>query len=74
MDRLKLRLQNLGHVFNSKYVVVLVFAIQLHSKPKQSNLKLKTWPKQLLGYHPLAFALPGLGYRLANHKQIRLYC
>jgi len=25
---------------------------------KQPNLKLKTWPKQLLGYLPLAFELP----------------
>jgi hypothetical protein len=26
---------------------------------KQPNLKLKTWTKQLLGYLPIAFALPG---------------
>jgi hypothetical protein len=26
---------------------------------KQPNLKLKTWPEQLLGYLLLAFALPG---------------
>jgi hypothetical protein len=29
---------------------------------KQPNLKLKTRPKQLLGYLPLAFALPALSY------------
>jgi hypothetical protein len=26
---------------------------------KRPNLKLSTWPKQLLGYLPLAFELPG---------------
>jgi hypothetical protein len=30
---------------------------------KQPNLKLKTWPKQLLGFLPLAFELPGLAYK-----------
>ncbi len=32
--------------------------MQLHSLQKQPNLKLKTHSKQLLGYLPLAFALP----------------
>ncbi len=38
--------------------LMLIYAIQLHSLPKQPSLKLKTLPKQLLGYLPLAFALP----------------
>ncbi len=39
-------------------MAVRVYAMQLHLQQKQPNLKLKTWPKQLLGYLPLAFALP----------------
>jgi hypothetical protein len=34
-----------------------VYDMQLPSQPKQPNLKLKTQPKQLLGYLLLAFAL-----------------
>jgi hypothetical protein len=34
---------------------MLVFTMQLHSKQKQTNLKLTTWPKQLLASLPLAF-------------------
>jgi hypothetical protein len=33
----------------------------MHLRPgvaKQPNLELKTWPKQLLGSHPLVIALP----------------
>ncbi len=41
-------------------VVVLIYATQLHSRQKQPNLKLITWPKQLLGSLPLDFALPGI--------------
>jgi hypothetical protein len=37
---------------------VLVYVTQLHSQQQQPNLKLKTWPKQLLGYLQLAFGLP----------------
>jgi hypothetical protein len=39
-------------------VGVLVCAVQLHSSQKQPDLKLKTRPKLLLGYLPLAFRLP----------------
>jgi hypothetical protein len=35
-----------------------IYAVQLHPLQKQPNLKLKTRPKQLLGYLSLAFALP----------------
>ncbi len=50
MDKLKLTgYKNLGRVFKSRHAITL----------KQTNLKLKTQPKQLLGYLPLAFTLPG---------------
>ncbi len=39
---------------------VLVYVIQWHSWQKQPNLKLKTQPKQLVGFLPLGFALPTL--------------
>jgi hypothetical protein len=35
---------------------MLVYAVQFVWKQKQTNLKLKTWPKHLLGYLSLAFA------------------
>jgi hypothetical protein len=38
--------------------LMLIYAMQLHSLPKQPRLKLKTLPKQLLRSLPLAFALP----------------
>jgi DNA phosphorothioation-dependent restriction protein DptG len=39
-----------------------MFAMNLFCyEAKQLNLKLKTWPKQLLGSLPLAFALPAYG-------------
>ncbi len=59
MDKLKLTGQNLGRVFHCKIHTCKVHAI-VHIT-KQPNLKLKTPPKQLLGYLPLAFALPGGG-------------
>jgi hypothetical protein len=39
---------------------------------KQPNLKLKTWSRQLLGYLPLALALPGMlsGISLSYSKQV----
>ena len=40
-------------------VGVNVYDMQLPSQQKQPNLKLKTQPKQLLGYLLLAFALLG---------------
>jgi hypothetical protein len=53
----KLTGQNLGQVFNSR----LGRACTCHAIEhitKRPNLKLKTWPKQLLGSLPLAFSLP----------------
>ncbi len=57
MDKLQLTVQNLGLVFNFRFG-------HLHAEQfwcyqiKLPNLKLKTRPKQLLGYSPLAIALP----------------
>ncbi len=49
MDKLQLTGQNLGRVFDSNSD--RVYDIQLHfSEAEQPNLKLKTRPKQLLGY------------------------
>ncbi len=58
MDKLNIRGRNLGQVFNSKLGRAHRAQAILHIT-KQPNLKLKTWPKQLLGSLPLAFALPG---------------
>ncbi len=58
-DKLQLTGQNLGGVFNSRSGHV--YALQLDfSETEQPNLKLKTRPKQLLGYLQLDIALPGL--------------
>ncbi len=57
MDRIKLTVQNLGQVFNSRpgcACIHCAFAYII----KHPKLKLKTWPKQLLGYLPFAFAFP----------------
>ncbi len=56
MDKLQLTGQNLGWVFNfrSDWIFMYLFSYEA----KQPNLKLKTRPKQLLGYLPFAFALP----------------
>jgi hypothetical protein len=47
-----------GPSFQTLDVGVLVYARQLRSLQKQPDLKLKTRPKQILGYLPLAFTLP----------------
>ncbi len=56
MDKLQLTGQNLGWVFNftSDWIFMYLFCYEA----KQPNLKLKTRPKQHLGYLPFAFALP----------------
>jgi hypothetical protein len=51
---------NLSWVFNSKCECPRLFT-QLHSLPKDPNLKMKTQPKQPLGYLPLAFSLTDIG-------------
>jgi hypothetical protein len=64
IDKLQLAGQNLGRVFNFR-------GSHLHATHlwcfhvKLLNLRLKTWPKQLLGYLPLDIALPG---RAFNYK------
>jgi hypothetical protein len=57
MDELKLTGGNLGPVFNSRCGHAC-FAVQLHSEQKQSAYKLKTRPKQFLGWLQLALAIP----------------
>jgi hypothetical protein len=57
MDKLKLTGQNWAE-FSTLDEPILAYAMQLHSSLKQPNLKLKTRPKQFLGYLLLAYALP----------------
>jgi hypothetical protein len=58
LDKFQLTGQNLGRVFNS--ISGCMCAMHLcSSEPKWPNLKLKTWPKLLLGSLPVTFALPG---------------
>jgi hypothetical protein len=59
MDKLQLTGQNLGRVFNSRSDCMSAMHLFCY-EAEQLNLKLKTRPKQLLGSHPLAFALPAL--------------
>jgi hypothetical protein len=59
-DKLRLTGQNLCQVFNSGLRGACIYHAIAHIM-KQLNLKLKTWPKQLLGSLPLAFALPARG-------------
>ncbi len=59
MDKLQLTGQNLGRVFNFRNGRVHAVHL-LCRRVKLPNLKLKTWPKQLLGYVPLDIALPAL--------------
>ncbi len=55
-DKLQQTGQKQGRVFNSRRGCV--HAVQLHCfETKLTNLKLKTLPKQLLGYLPLDTAL-----------------
>ncbi len=67
MDKLQLTGQNLGRVFNSRSDCMSAMHLFFY-EAKQLYLKLKTQPKQLLGYFPLAFGLPGLTIlgKLAN--------
>jgi hypothetical protein len=73
--------QNLSRVFN--YRRVRIHAVNLIcSETKRSNLKLKTWPRQLLGPLPLDSMLPTLAkyaypnYHILNHrdKSIDMQC
>ncbi len=58
MDKLKLTGLNLSRVFHSRLGCACIYHAIVHIT-KQPSVKLKTWPKQLLGSLPLAFALPG---------------
>jgi hypothetical protein len=58
IDKLQLRGQNLGRVFNSRSGCVNAMQLRC-SEIKLSNLMLKTRPKQLLSSLPLDIALPG---------------
>jgi hypothetical protein len=51
--------QKLGLVYNSKCMCVCIPS-STRTTTKQSNLKLKTWLKQLLGHLLLAFVLLAL--------------
>jgi hypothetical protein len=65
MDKLKLTGLNLGRVFNSRLGRACIGHAIVHIT-KQPNLKLKTWPKQLLGYLLLAFVLPAIDNDATN--------
>jgi hypothetical protein len=51
--------QTEGQVFNSILGCACICGAIAYIT-KWVNLKLKTWPKQLLGSHPLAFTFPSL--------------
>jgi hypothetical protein len=59
MDKLQLTGQNLGRVFNSRSGCMCAMHL-CYYEAKLPNLKLKTWPKQLLGSLPITFALSAL--------------
>jgi hypothetical protein len=61
MDKLQLKGQNLGRLFNFRcdHVHDVHF---LCYRVKLPNLKLKTWPKHLLGLLPLDIVLPASAY------------
>jgi hypothetical protein len=66
MDKLQLTRRNQSRVFNSRSG--RVHAMQLHFyETKLTNLKLKTRPKQLLGYFLLDIALPGSVTKLGEN-------
>jgi hypothetical protein len=58
--KLKLTGLNLGRIFNYRCRCASAW-ISTCASSKQPNLKLRTQPKPVLGYLPLAFALPGKG-------------
>jgi hypothetical protein len=60
MDKLKLKGQNLVRVFHFRLGHVCI-GHAIVRITKQTNLKLKTQPKQILGSLLLAFLLPELG-------------
>ncbi len=71
-DKLKLAGQSLGQFFNSKLGRTCICRA-IACRTKWPNLKLKTWPKQLLGSLLLAFAIPDLAYGLF-HDLFSFFC
>ncbi len=65
MDKVQLTRQNLGQVFDSRSGCMSAMHLCCY-EVKRPNLKLKTWPEQLLGFLSLAFALPALTLQLNN--------
>jgi hypothetical protein len=57
MDKLQLKGQTQGRVFNSRNGCMKTVHLCWY-EAKLYNLKLKTWPKQLLGSLPIDIALP----------------
>jgi hypothetical protein len=61
MDKLKVTGRNLGRVFNSSLRHASICRA-IVCGTKQPNLKMKIWPKLLLGSFPLTFAFPIVKY------------
>ncbi len=59
MGKLQLTEKNLGRVFNSRSGCMCVMHLNCY-EAKWPDLRLKTRPKQLVGYLPLAFALSSI--------------
>jgi len=72
MDKLQLTGRNLVRVFNSRLCRMLVIGHGIVHITKQPDLNLKTWPKQLLGYLPFAFAFPTGAYQRGSPYEIPL--
>jgi len=62
MDKLQLTGRTLGRVFSSRNRCTNTMHLFKY-EAKLSNLKLKTWPDQLLGSLPKDIALPGFTKR-----------
>ncbi len=66
-DKLKLTGQNLIWAESSTLDAgVHMYTIKLHSKQKQPNLNLKTWPKLTFRFSPVSFSIP------KNHGLMRM--
>ncbi len=70
IDKFQLTGRNLGQVFNSRSGCVYACIHSCCYWAKLLNLKLKTRPKQLLGYLPLVFALPPIVPLLQSHLSL----
>ncbi len=70
MGKLQLTGQKLGRVFNSRRGCKCPMHLCCY-EAKWANLHLKTLPKELIGYLPLAFALPILTH-VGSLYQVRV--